>query len=60
MAAHVSADFQAHLEAHRAEVTHPFLLDVVCDRLVRWTAPGLLLLGLADEREPAPSGRRMK
>ena len=45
MAAHVSPDFQAHLEAHRAEVTHPFLLDVVCDRLVRWTAPGLLLLG---------------
>ena len=45
MEAHVSPDFQAHLEAHRAEVTQPFLLDVVCDRLVRWTAPGLLLLG---------------
>ena len=35
----------AHLRTHRADVTHPFLLDVVCDRLVRWTAPGLLLLG---------------
>ena len=45
MAAHVSPDMAAHLRAHRADVTHPFLLDVVCDRLVRWTAPGLLLLG---------------
>ena len=26
-------------------MTQPFLLDVVCDRLTRWTRPGLLLLG---------------
>ena len=26
-------------------MSHPFLLDVICDRLVRWTAPGLLLIG---------------
>ncbi|HZP41906.1 MAG TPA: FAD-dependent monooxygenase [Candidatus Binatia bacterium] len=45
MAAHVAPDFAAHLRAARTEATHPFLLDVVCDRLVRWTAPGLLLLG---------------
>ncbi len=35
MAAHVSPDLAAHLVAHRAEITQPFLLDVVCDRLVR-------------------------
>ncbi len=45
MAAHVSPDLAEHLRARRAEFTQPFLLDVVCDRLVRWTAPGLLLLG---------------
>jgi 2-polyprenyl-6-methoxyphenol hydroxylase-like FAD-dependent oxidoreductase len=45
MAAEVSPDLAAHLRAVRDAVTHPFLLDVVCDRLVRWTAPGLLLLG---------------
>jgi 2-polyprenyl-6-methoxyphenol hydroxylase-like FAD-dependent oxidoreductase len=45
MEAHVAPDFAAHLRAHRGDVTHPFLLDVVCDRLLRWTRPGLLLLG---------------
>lgn len=45
MASHVSADLAAHLRAHQHEITQPFVLDVVCDRLVRWTAPGLLLLG---------------
>lgn len=45
MCGHVSADLATHLRAHVAEITQPFLLDVVCDRLVRWTAPGLLLLG---------------
>jgi 2-polyprenyl-6-methoxyphenol hydroxylase-like FAD-dependent oxidoreductase len=45
MAAEVSPDLAAHLRAVRGEITHPFLLDVVCDRLLRWTAPGLLLLG---------------
>jgi 2-polyprenyl-6-methoxyphenol hydroxylase-like FAD-dependent oxidoreductase len=45
MAAHVSPDLAAHLRAERGAITHPFLLDVVCDRLVRWTLPGLLLLG---------------
>ncbi len=45
MAVHVSEDLGAHVRANRDAITHPFLLDVVCDRLVRWTAPGLLLLG---------------
>jgi 2-polyprenyl-6-methoxyphenol hydroxylase-like FAD-dependent oxidoreductase len=45
MAAHVSPDLAAHLLAERDAITHPFLLDVICDRLERWTVPGLLLLG---------------
>jgi len=45
MAHHVSPDLAAHLRAERGAITHPFVLDVVCDRLARWTLPGLLLLG---------------
>ncbi len=41
----VSPDFAAHLCAHRDSLSHPFLLDVICDRLTKWTVPGLLLLG---------------
>jgi 2-polyprenyl-6-methoxyphenol hydroxylase-like FAD-dependent oxidoreductase len=41
----VRPELSAHLLAHREQVSHPFLLDVICDRLVRWTAPGLLLIG---------------
>jgi len=45
LAGHLSPDLADHLLAHRGEVRQPFLLSVVCDRLVRWTRPGLLLLG---------------
>src|SRR5438552_3308521 len=45
MARHVSPDLAAHLRAVGGAITHPFLLDVVCDRLERWSLPGLLLLG---------------
>ena len=45
MARHVSPDLAAHLRAEGRAITHPFLLDVVCDRLERWSLPGLLLLG---------------
>jgi 2-polyprenyl-6-methoxyphenol hydroxylase-like FAD-dependent oxidoreductase len=41
----VSPDLAAHIEKHRDDLTHPFLLDVVSDQLAEWTAPGLLLLG---------------
>ncbi|WP_395814452.1 FAD-dependent monooxygenase [Archangium minus] len=41
----VRPELGAHLLAHRGAVSHPFLLDVICDRLVHWTAPGLLLIG---------------
>src|SRR5438132_1179573 len=41
MARHVSPDLAAHLRAEGRTITHPFLLDVVCDRLERWSLPGL-------------------
>jgi 2-polyprenyl-6-methoxyphenol hydroxylase-like FAD-dependent oxidoreductase len=45
MANHVSPDLAAHLRAHVEEIHHPFLLDVICDRVERWSVPGLLVLG---------------
>ena len=41
----VSPDLGQHIEANRDAVSHPFLLDVVCDHIDDWSAPGLLLLG---------------
>jgi 2-polyprenyl-6-methoxyphenol hydroxylase-like FAD-dependent oxidoreductase len=34
-----------HLRAHREAIAGATLLNVVCDRLTEWTAPGLLLIG---------------
>jgi 2-polyprenyl-6-methoxyphenol hydroxylase-like FAD-dependent oxidoreductase len=31
--------------AHRDQITHPFVLNVVCHMLPRWTVPGALILG---------------
>ena len=45
LAAHVDAPLAAHLRAQRGAVSRPFLLDVVADRALRWSAPGALLLG---------------
>jgi 2-polyprenyl-6-methoxyphenol hydroxylase-like FAD-dependent oxidoreductase len=45
MAPHVSEDLRQFLAANRSALTHPFLLDVICERLREWTAPGLLLIG---------------
>jgi 2-polyprenyl-6-methoxyphenol hydroxylase-like FAD-dependent oxidoreductase len=45
MARHVSDDLAAHLRAHRDSLTHPFLLDVVSDRVERWWTPGALVIG---------------
>ncbi|HYK66170.1 MAG TPA: FAD-dependent monooxygenase [Patescibacteria group bacterium] len=42
---YVSPDLRNFLAANKSGVSHPFLLDVVCDRLREWTAPGLLLIG---------------
>lgn len=45
MADHVDDDFAAHLRAHRGALERPFVLDVVCDRMPRWSAPGVVLVG---------------
>jgi 2-polyprenyl-6-methoxyphenol hydroxylase-like FAD-dependent oxidoreductase len=45
IASHVSPDLRDYLAAHRGDLSHPFLLDVVCDRVRDWTLPGLLLIG---------------
>src|SRR4029077_3971063 len=45
MAPHVSPDVRQFFAANRGALTHPFLLDVICERLREWTAPGLLLIG---------------
>ncbi|HYL60826.1 MAG TPA: FAD-dependent oxidoreductase [Candidatus Acidoferrales bacterium] len=45
MAPHLSADLRNFLVAKRDSFSHPFLLDVICDRLREWTLPGLLLIG---------------
>jgi 2-polyprenyl-6-methoxyphenol hydroxylase-like FAD-dependent oxidoreductase len=45
MAAHVGPELGAHLVAQAHAITQPFLLNVVSDRVSRWTAPGLLLIG---------------
>jgi 2-polyprenyl-6-methoxyphenol hydroxylase-like FAD-dependent oxidoreductase len=42
---HTSADLREFLSSRRDALDHPVLLDVVCDRLRQWTAPGLLLIG---------------
>ena len=42
---HTSADVRNFLSSGRDALAHPFLLDVVCERLRQWTAPGLLLIG---------------
>ena len=45
LAPHVSPDLRQYLAANKTGLARPFLLDVVCDRLREWTAPGLLLIG---------------
>src|SRR5260370_22568248 len=45
MAPYVSQDLRQFFTANRTALSHPFLLDVICDRLREWTAPGLLLIG---------------
>jgi 2-polyprenyl-6-methoxyphenol hydroxylase-like FAD-dependent oxidoreductase len=42
---HLSPDLRSYLAANKSGLAHPFLLDVICDRLREWTVPGLLLIG---------------
>ncbi len=41
----VRPELSAYLAANRGTISAPFVLDVVCDHLTHWTAPGLLLIG---------------
>lgn len=45
MAAYVEPELAVHLRANSTTITQPFVLDVICDRLDKWTRPGLLLIG---------------
>jgi 2-polyprenyl-6-methoxyphenol hydroxylase-like FAD-dependent oxidoreductase len=45
MANHVSPDLAAHLRRHARDVTEPFLLSTVSDRVTEWSRPGLLVIG---------------
>lgn len=45
MAEHAGPEFGAHLRSARDHLVHPFVLDVVCYTMPRWTAPGTMLLG---------------
>jgi len=45
LAANVPDDLAAWIRAHAGSVSSPFLLDVVCDHLDVWNAPGVVLLG---------------
>jgi 2-polyprenyl-6-methoxyphenol hydroxylase-like FAD-dependent oxidoreductase len=45
MAPYLPDTLRDFLGAHRDALRHPVLLDVICDRVVSWTAPGVLLIG---------------
>ncbi len=45
MAKHASPELAAHFRRYADQVSHPFLLDTASDRVLSWSAPGLLLLG---------------
>jgi 2-polyprenyl-6-methoxyphenol hydroxylase-like FAD-dependent oxidoreductase len=45
MAAHADPELSEHITAHRHEISRPFLLDVVTDRVIGWASPGALLIG---------------
>ena len=45
LAGHVAPELAAHITRHVADVSHPFLLNVICGHLERWSGPGLLVLG---------------
>ena len=45
LAPNLSDDLRDFLNANRDALAHPVLLDVICDRLLKWTAPGMLLIG---------------
>ncbi len=42
---HVDPELAAHLREFQDQLSRPFLLDVVTDRVVGWAGPGTLLIG---------------
>lgn len=45
MVDHVDPEMGAHLLAHVSEISRPFLLDAVTDRVRGWARPGSLVIG---------------
>jgi 2-polyprenyl-6-methoxyphenol hydroxylase-like FAD-dependent oxidoreductase len=45
MIEHVDAELGDHIAKHVADISRPFLLDSVTDRVRGWTRPGALLIG---------------
>ncbi len=45
MAEHVDPELGEHLRAHLPNISRPFLLDSETDRVLGWSAPGVLLIG---------------
>lgn len=45
MANHVDEEFAEHLRSSLKVIQKPFLLDVVSDRVDRWSVPGALVIG---------------
>jgi 2-polyprenyl-6-methoxyphenol hydroxylase-like FAD-dependent oxidoreductase len=45
MSQHADPELGAHLIAHRADVSRPFLLDTATDRVLGWSGPSTLLIG---------------
>jgi len=45
MCEHADPELAEHLGRYRDQLTRPFLLDAVTDRVVGWASPGALLIG---------------
>ena len=45
MVGHVDRELGEHLRAHVPNISRPFLLDSETDRVLGWSAPGVLLIG---------------
>jgi len=45
MCRHADPELAAHLRDERQDVSHPFLLDAVTDRVMGWAGPSTLLIG---------------
>ena len=60
MAGHVAPELGDHLRRQVEHISHPFLLNVICGNLERWSEPGLLLLGDAAHPMSPVGGQGIK